>query len=176
MGVLKYSNFTWRTLLFCSALHYIYTKSIIHALWLDIPCFALTIVFEDGGKCLKMDTRLTCLPSSSAFSLPGAWPSIDSLEETLSLPNANPRNEEPQYIVPDISRTEGIKHRCAVERSLRDSVATYDDDSDDFYSFIEAQEVQQICVVSYHMLTFLPGGRYGGAVDPRSWRPLGRMF
>jgi hypothetical protein len=80
-----------------------------------------------------MDSRLTVLPSSSAFSLPRAWPSTDSLEETLSLPNANPRNEEPRY--------SDVVSNAAGERPLRNSVATDDDDSDDFYSFVEAQEV-----------------------------------
>jgi hypothetical protein len=101
-----------------------------------------------------MGTQLTFLPGCSAFSLPGAWPSTDSLED----PNANTPNEEPRCVVSDISSSEGIEPRsvsnAAGEGSWRNSVATYDDDSDDFYSFMEAQEVQHICVVDCHMLTF----------------------
>jgi len=105
-----------------------------------------------------MGTQLTFLPGCSAFSLPGAWPSTDSLEETVRLLDANTPNEEPRCIVPDTSRSEAIEPRSVSnatgEGSLRNSVATYDDDSDDFYSFIEDQEVQQICVIDRHMLIY----------------------
>jgi hypothetical protein len=105
-----------------------------------------------------MGTRLAFSPNRSAFSLPGGWPSTESFEETLRLPN--PPNEESRFIVSDISRHEGMNSRGVTnaapgEGSLRNSFATYDDDSDDFYSFVEAQEVcSELTLLGSHMLTF----------------------
>jgi hypothetical protein len=94
-----------------------------------------------------MDTLFVFSPSRSVFSLPGAWPSTDSLAETLGLPNANPPHQEPLSAVPAVSRSGEVKRRSVADAtgpwSLRNSVASYDDDSDDFYSFVEAQEVKQ---------------------------------
>lgn len=81
-----------------------------------------------------MDVRLT---NRSAFSLPGAWPSTDSFEEALDLPSADPPTEEPRS-----ANFRSESGKPTGEISLRNSVATYDDDSDDFYSFVESQEVK----------------------------------
>ena len=91
------------------------------------------------------------LAFSSAFSLPGAWPSADSLQEILGLHNPNPPIQEP--LCAGALKRKSLTDLTA-QKSLRNSVASYDDDSDDFYSFVEAQEVSRTRLDAIHTLTF----------------------
>lgn len=97
-----------------------------------------------------MTSSIAFSSNNSAFSLPGAWPSTDSLQETLGLENPNPLQEP---LCAGVLKRKS-PHNATAQKSLRNSVASYDDDSDDFYSFVETQAVSQTCLHVFHTLTF----------------------